>query len=264
MASVARRRETHGTGCALRLLLAVALTWPGVAMPAAAEESEERRALLEELEREMLEDQAQRRLESARDAFLRNNFYCLRTESEVARMGDVVAYKQIGPGDFRAQGAARREQGSALGIFIACIAGARIAETADGAFTARREPLRYLPLLDRAQSYWNPQAGVSDEVRLEQLQIYFELGRYFAADLNARRRATIDSTQGRGATPEQALERLAERWSRHMEQLRAEFQALVDQFNEELAKGGGDVQRAWNERIRERLRGELTTSEEAL
>jgi hypothetical protein len=256
------------------LALAVLGGPPRPAPPAAADEPAVDPDLARELESEMQSDRdAEQALWEKVSAEWRRlsedhtpkRLACLQSEAEISRLqGDLIPYRQLTREDFRASHMGKvhlvvevpgGHVAAHVGLTFLCIGQPRTEELAPGNVVAEMDGLQYVVLLDRDESWWNPQPTPTPERWiLRHEQGHFDLAELYARRLDRGAADDMARIRGQGATVAGAISDFAVRWAQHLATARKEFEDLEDQYDRETAHGTiPKAQTRWFERIQREL-----------
>jgi hypothetical protein len=194
--------------------------------------------------------------------------FCAPSEEHLLRLeGDLIGWRPLARDDFRAREPADfepvvdvpgSEVGAHVALHLACVGEVRVERLAPDRVEASLHGLRYLALLDREGSWWNPKPGsrTPPEWILRHEQGHFDLAELFARRLDREAAAAAAASKGSGATEAGAVDDLVRRFEAHLVSARREFEELEDRYDRET-RHGTDLRRQteWYVRIQRDLRG---------
>ena len=258
----------------LVVALGVLTAPPRLVPPASAEGPAVDPDLARELEGEMQSDRAEEQAvwERISEEWKRlsadhtpKRLACLRSEAEISRLqGDIIRYRPLTRDDFRAKHMGEvhlvveipgGRVGAHVGLTFVCIGRPHAEELASGEVVAEMQGLRYVALLDRENSWWNPEPTPTPALWiLRHEQGHFDLAELYTRRLNRGAAEDIASTRAQAPTAAEAVGLFSARWAAHLQGVRKAFQALEDQYDRETAHGTiPKVQTQWFERIQREL-----------
>jgi hypothetical protein len=146
------------------------------------------------------------------------------------------------------------EIGAYVVVRLACIVKGRISEPEAGHFVVDIERVRYLALLSRQRSWWNPDTGWQSEWILRHEQLHFDVAELIAQELTQKAGELHAKLRGTGPDPHAAIEDFQRRWAEHIREQQARFEAIEKQYDRET-RHGTDLPRQteWFARVRRGL-----------
>jgi hypothetical protein len=191
---------------------------------------------------------------------------CFASERELAALdGDRIRYRPLAREDFRARRRSRDAQFTVrmrdavveahVATSLVCIGRLRAEEVAPGRFAVWFDDLRYVALLDREASWWNPRSASHPEWMLRHEQLHFDLTELVARRRNREAARDAAATRARGASPGEAMRAFATRWSRHFAGVVADWEELQRRYDRETRHGTlPALQTDWFARVRRDLK----------
>jgi hypothetical protein len=257
-----RRRRTPRTRSAISAGVALLLVSIMLAAGRGGAEPADDRALWAELYADW--QRAVQDAEGAAAAMAPVHLACVRAESDLARLsGDPVRHGRLARDDFRADAPASAalqvevpggEIGAQVGIALVCIGEPRLVTQPDGRIEARMEDVRFVAVLDRARSWWNPRSDDAAGAVLRHEQCHFDLAEAFARQLSARADTLAGAAVASGESATEAARALAARWKSRLGAVAGELNALESRYDRETAHGTiPEAQAAWQGRCEREL-----------
>lgn len=181
-----------------------------------------------------------------------------------AASGDRIRHRAIGRADFRAR-RENRDIKSAVEVehsvtaahvatSVSCIGRLRAEQLMPGRFAVWYEGVEYVAHLDPKGSWWNKKTKGNPEWVLRHEQLHFDITELVARQRTAEREQHAAETRSVADSPGEAMRAFGARWAAHMRALRADWEALQEQYDRETRHGTVPKQQtAWYVRIHREL-----------
>ena len=186
---------------------------------------------------------------------------CFEEEPDLEGQDDWIRHRTLERGDFLAQSPGAQpelsipgdEVGAIVSIRFACVAKSRLAEPEPGRYEIAVEQVRYLALMSRRLSWWNPAVG-DDEWVLRHEQLHFDVAELFAHELTAQASDAPEPIRGLGPDPQAAIADFQARWSEHMREQQESFREIELAYDRETRHGNDHAkQTEWFARVKRGL-----------
>lgn len=188
---------------------------------------------------------------------------CFEEEPDLAMQDDWITHRTLTREDFLSREKLDVEPvvsipGGEVAAYVmirfACIVKGRASEPEPGHAVVEIERVKYLALLSRQGSWWNPDGIGNDEWILRHEQLHFDVAELFAQELTRRSPGLHAALRGTGPDPNAAIDDFERRWRVHMHEQRARFDAFEEQYDRETWHGT-DFQRQteWFARVKRGL-----------
>jgi hypothetical protein len=172
---------------------------------------------------------------------------CFAEEPDLASQDDWIPHRTLSRGDFVASEASEEakpvvwipfaEIGAYVTIRLACIVEGRLSEPEPGRFVVEIAEVRYLALLSRQGSWWNPRADASQDWVLRHEQLHFDVAQLIAEELTSKSEALRSQLVGHGPNPTVAMADFRHQWALHMAEQQQRFVEIENRYDRETRHG---------------------------
>ncbi len=191
---------------------------------------------------------------------------CYSQKPELPEDGDVIEHRGLTRDDFRAKEKSKHakpvvhvpgsEVGAHVGLAIGCVMQTDAQAHAQGGFEAAITDVRYIALLSRENSWWNPKSdehGRSEWV-LRHEQLHFDIAELVAQDWTRRVDETRKLTRGIARSQPEAITNFQINWVAHLATVDDEFKRIEEEYDRETRHGNEYAEQTrWFEKVKRGL-----------
>jgi hypothetical protein len=177
---------------------------------------------------------------------------CLAEEPDLASQDDWIRHRTLSRGDFLAPEASEDakavawipfgEIGAHVAVRLACIVEGRLREPEPGQFVVEIAEVRYMALLSRRLSWWNPRADGTQDWVLRHEQLHFDVAELVAKELTSKAEALHAELVGHGPDPSAAMADFRRQWVVHIREQQERFVEIEHRYDRET-RHGTDLER---------------------